>query len=314
MESIETRSASSGPVRPACRYPPSSHSSRPGTSYWARLWAASSGMIRVMAHAYGTVASHLPGDWTLRGDPRPAIRRGFLVAVPVSVFLLTDRDRRQRGGRAGRRGGDLRLHRLRRPRPGAGALAALLRPAGRHPGRVRRAHQQPDGADGDPRHGGGGGARRLCGRGLAADGDRRAVCRARLLDCAGPVARAATGGGRARDRHPRRPCSGCLGRGRAVAAGTRSPSPPAGDRRNGREAAGRVRPRRLGIASRAALRRGHGHRGRLPADRLRRPRLLGAADDPLRAQARGRHDDRADRGAPRGRWPGSCWRPRWPRS
>jgi hypothetical protein len=47
-------------------------------------------MIRLMAHAYATVASHLPGDWTLRGDPRPAIRRGFLVAVPVSVFLLTD--------------------------------------------------------------------------------------------------------------------------------------------------------------------------------------------------------------------------------
>ena len=83
--------------------------------------------------------------------------------------------------------------------------------------------------------------------------------------------------------------------------GHEEPSSPAGDRRNGREAAGRVRPRRLGIASRAALRRGHGHRGRdLPADRLRRPRLLGAADDPLRAQARGRHDDRADRDARRG--------------
>ena len=35
-ESIETRSASRRPVRPACRYPPSSQSSRPGTSYWAR--------------------------------------------------------------------------------------------------------------------------------------------------------------------------------------------------------------------------------------------------------------------------------------
>ena len=44
----------------------------------------------MMAHASATVASHLPGSWALRGDPLPAIRRGFLVAVPVTVFLLTD--------------------------------------------------------------------------------------------------------------------------------------------------------------------------------------------------------------------------------
>jgi len=47
-------------------------------------------MIRVMVHPSATVASRLPGDWALRGDPLPAIRRGFLVAVPVTVFLLTD--------------------------------------------------------------------------------------------------------------------------------------------------------------------------------------------------------------------------------
>src|ERR687887_80197 len=36
----------------------------------------------------GTLGSHLPATWGLQGDPLPAIRRGFLVAVPVAAGLL----------------------------------------------------------------------------------------------------------------------------------------------------------------------------------------------------------------------------------
>ena len=37
-----------------------------------------------------TTGSHLPAPWALRGDPVPAIGRGFLVAVPVTAGLLTE--------------------------------------------------------------------------------------------------------------------------------------------------------------------------------------------------------------------------------
>jgi hypothetical protein len=43
-----------------------------------------------IAQASATTASRLPAAWALRGDPLPAIRRGFLIAVPVAAFLLTD--------------------------------------------------------------------------------------------------------------------------------------------------------------------------------------------------------------------------------
>ncbi|HXF00231.1 MAG TPA: FUSC family protein [Solirubrobacterales bacterium] len=43
-----------------------------------------------MAQARATTGSHLPATWTLRGDPVPAIGRGFLVAVPVAAGLLTE--------------------------------------------------------------------------------------------------------------------------------------------------------------------------------------------------------------------------------
>jgi hypothetical protein len=36
------------------------------------------------------VASRLPANWRLRGDPLPAVRRGLLVAAPVGIALLTD--------------------------------------------------------------------------------------------------------------------------------------------------------------------------------------------------------------------------------
>jgi Fusaric acid resistance protein-like len=42
------------------------------------------------AHLTGTAATRLPAEWTLRGDLRPAIRRGFLIAVPVAACLLTE--------------------------------------------------------------------------------------------------------------------------------------------------------------------------------------------------------------------------------
>lgn len=32
----------------------------------------------------------MPGSWGLRGEPLPAIRRGFLVAIPVAIALLTE--------------------------------------------------------------------------------------------------------------------------------------------------------------------------------------------------------------------------------
>jgi hypothetical protein len=42
------------------------------------------------APAMSAAAPRLPEAWALRGDPRPAIRRGFLVAAPVAACLLTD--------------------------------------------------------------------------------------------------------------------------------------------------------------------------------------------------------------------------------
>jgi len=36
------------------------------------------------------IAARVPGSWGLRGHPLPAIRRGFLVAAPVAVALLTE--------------------------------------------------------------------------------------------------------------------------------------------------------------------------------------------------------------------------------
>lgn len=43
-----------------------------------------------MAQAPATAGPHLPAPWALRGDPMPAIGRGFLVAVPVAAGLLTE--------------------------------------------------------------------------------------------------------------------------------------------------------------------------------------------------------------------------------
>ena len=43
-----------------------------------------------MAQAPATAGSHLPATWALRGEPMPAIGRGFLVAVPVAAGLLTE--------------------------------------------------------------------------------------------------------------------------------------------------------------------------------------------------------------------------------
>jgi uncharacterized membrane protein YccC len=43
-----------------------------------------------MADASATFVSREPGMWALRGDPMPAIRRGFLIAVPVAACLLTE--------------------------------------------------------------------------------------------------------------------------------------------------------------------------------------------------------------------------------
>jgi hypothetical protein len=37
-----------------------------------------------------TASSRLPSAWALLGDPLPAIRRGFLVAIPVAAGLLTE--------------------------------------------------------------------------------------------------------------------------------------------------------------------------------------------------------------------------------
>ena len=67
-----------------------------------------------------------------------------------------------------------------------------------------------------------------------------------------------------------------------------------------------------GAAARAALRdRDGGRRRDLPDRGLRRPRLLGAADDPVRAQARSGPDDRADPDARRrDRGRDSSWRRR----
>ena len=70
--------------------------------------------------------------------------------------------------------------------------------------------------------------------------------------------------------------------------------------RRDREAARRRAPPQRRVSPRAALRRRDGDRGRdLPARRVHRPRLLGAADDPVRAQAGGGPDHRADRDARR---------------
>ena len=207
---------------------------------------------------------------------------------------------RRRGRRGGRHGGnDLRLHRLRRPCPGAGALAAVLRAVGGYRGGAGGAHE-PDGGDGDPRHGGGGHARWLRGCRLAADGDRRSLGGARLLDRAGPVAGAARGLESARDRHLWRPRSGRVGCLRV--GGRRSRARAAV--RAGRAAAEAAAKLRAGLtsrrdpASRASLRCGVGYRSRdLPAGGFSRPWLLGAVDDPVRAQARGQPDLRADRDA-----------------
>ena len=43
-----------------------------------------------MAQAPAPAGPHLPRTWALRGDPMPAIGRGFLVAVPVAAGLLTE--------------------------------------------------------------------------------------------------------------------------------------------------------------------------------------------------------------------------------
>jgi hypothetical protein len=40
--------------------------------------------------ASAAVQSHMPAAWAFRGDPIPAIRRGFLVAVPVAAALLAE--------------------------------------------------------------------------------------------------------------------------------------------------------------------------------------------------------------------------------
>jgi hypothetical protein len=37
-----------------------------------------------------TLDSHLPATWGLRGEPLPAIKRGFLVAIPVAAGLLSE--------------------------------------------------------------------------------------------------------------------------------------------------------------------------------------------------------------------------------
>ena len=43
-----------------------------------------------MAQAPAPAGPHLSRTWALRGDPMPAIGRGFLVAVPVAAGLLTE--------------------------------------------------------------------------------------------------------------------------------------------------------------------------------------------------------------------------------
>jgi hypothetical protein len=43
-----------------------------------------------MARAPATVGSRVSAAWGLRGAPSPAIRRGFLIAVPVAAGLLTE--------------------------------------------------------------------------------------------------------------------------------------------------------------------------------------------------------------------------------
>ena len=36
------------------------------------------------------MAARLPAAWRLRGAPLPAIRRGFCVAIPVGLALISD--------------------------------------------------------------------------------------------------------------------------------------------------------------------------------------------------------------------------------
>ena len=249
------------------------------------------------------IASRLPDAWGLKDEPLPALRRGLLVAAPVGIALVLDlwMDDKLAGaiGTAILISGfvafdaparvRVRWHLLTAPFVGLAAALGVL--TSQSTGLTIAAMAVVATVS------------RVPVRGLAATGDRRAHGDPGAADHPGPLPAHGRCRRCAADRHRRIARAGGerrdhLARLRPRPRGVRRRERPPG---HDDAAALQPEPAQPVHAPRAAVRGGDGDRGRdLPVRRLSRPRLLGPAHDPVRAQARPGPDHGADRRC--GRW------------